>query len=858
MEDGLSDSDSRTFVVGRKRDLQDICQYREAPAMGSQSSDEEASRLGTQKRRKANHKESGLSLPGDAMKADAPRAQLAKGQVTSREDGEVLETPESASSPKSAPTNATNMNEEGAEIISSLTEAKLIASAPTSKPDLSTMYEHPSLVQGNTQAIGWNRGVQPGLRTSFGNKKQMANFVDRKVSIISNSHTPSHSMIHDNGGEINKSESDHIESDKPQQDDGRAGQLPNPQGGTSLQENTSKVESVLLHEKVWPLPEQHRDLMKLVYKGQTHYPTKSRDWESYKLKGTNEEAEMTLMLNDEGLPYKVTDFSYNIWILQFLKMNLVRLHMIRKMKPGQLQLAFKSYISSWYRHVEKKKHKQRLYKAATSAKAWTVEQAIAIYNANIPGAINHRKASLPNAVQDLGMTKSVHDHQQRNGSSSSTQNDNHRSVPANDAVKSANSEVSRNIPSKNAGSTSRATDVTRPSPVIISSVSTSSKSSDEDIDMGSVSSTSRASASAFDARYDSVVEMTLQRKYFPGDSMGSSIHRCLACGDSGHWHNDCAALNCSVCGEQGRHSDFTCPKNQPCSKCSQRGHTSSHCPEKLRATRTDMGACTICSDKNHLDLDCHFVWRSFAPRPEDIRTVGSIPIHCYTCGATGHYGPECGLHSGRLLTGGYTWSRLNIAKYVDISSQARAVSAGVDYAPKKPPSKDFSIKGKGKASDPFTIEDSDGEEDFIRRKPNTATGQRGHIHFAQPFQNQPNHYDERPHPDYNQGYRPENLKYHVAVDRSNYDMDHNYHGESRPSKAEYPAFARSENLASTETQMRYSDKAPRKKTRGKGGPHVGPPKVKKQKQAPPAVNKKPRKTKKIKKREAEAKQARNG
>jgi protein AIR1/2 len=859
MADGLSDSDSRTFAVGRKRELQDISQYPEASATGFQSSDEEASRLGNHKRQKGSDKESDLSVRGDVLIGDLLQTPLAAGQATPPEYSEVLKSPESASSCK-GPTKSTNKDEQEALKNSTLGVDNIGISEDASKLHLLRTYEDPPLAQGNPQAVGWNRGVQPGLRTSFGKKKQIFKVMDQQVPTISDASTLSRSAKHDNGGEMDKSASDDIESDKPQKGDSRATKTHEAKFLRTLNFNTTKVEAVLLREKVWPLPHRYLALNQLVDDGNTLYPTKNTNFSQlYEFKGTTEGAAISLMLNEEGLPYKVTDFSFDIWILQFLKMNMEKLQNIRSMSFGHIRSQFQAYFRTWYKHL--KDFKMRSREASKSADDMALERALAIVTANRPGTVNHRKASLQKGIESPVMTQSFHKDQQRMQSSSNRQNVPHSSRKTDEVAESRKPRVLNNTPStepalntNNSSSITRVAAVTGPSPVnpvpVTDEKSSSSKSSDEDIDMGNVSLRSRASTSAHDTEIDSVVEMAMQRKYFPGDSMVNSIHRCLACGDSGHWHNECAALDCSVCGEKGRHSNFTCPKNQPCGKCSQRGHASSYCPEKLRATKADMGACTICSDRNHLDLECHFLWRSFAPRLEDIRTVASIPVHCYTCGATGHYGPECGLHSGRLLTGGYTWSKLNIEKYVDVCSQARAVSAGIDYEPKKSLSKDFSIKGKGRASDPFTIDDSDGDEGFIRPRVNPATVQRGHIHVTPASQNLPRNYDERPYPRRNQGYQNDNMQYNVALNRGNYDMDYNYQGERHRSNAEYPAFARSENLAPPETRKRNSDEAPYKSKQIKGGPDAGAPKAKKHKKAMPAFNKPPPKSKKARKREA--------
>ena len=225
------------------------------------------------------------------------------------------------------------------------------------------------------------------------------------------------------------------------------------------------------------------------------------------------------------------------------------------------------------------------------------------------------------------------------------------------------------------------------------------------------------------------LELVLQQKYFPTASTEPIIRRCLACSDTRHRTLDCPALACNICGTAGSHSTFTCPKSKRCRKCRQRGHQAEKCPEKLLPAKSEVLACDICNSDDHLEESCHFIWRSFAPKPEEIRTVRDIAVHCYTCGGSGHYGPECGLRkNGRILSGGITWSKSNLQKYIDLSSRDRAISSGVDYSIPNRPRKEFSIKGK--ANDPITFDDSDDEVvSFVRPKINQPA-KHGHIHFG--------------------------------------------------------------------------------------------------------------------------------
>lgn len=225
------------------------------------------------------------------------------------------------------------------------------------------------------------------------------------------------------------------------------------------------------------------------------------------------------------------------------------------------------------------------------------------------------------------------------------------------------------------------------------------------------------------------IEIALQQKYFPAVDGKIAGPRCLACADTDHNTLNCPALSCTLCGVSSNHSKFTCPRNQRCGKCRQKGHSAKECPEKLLASNTERGQCDICTSPDHSEADCHYIWRSFLPKPEEIRTVSGISIYCYACGSKGHYGPDCGLRKGIILSGGITWSNSNLQKYLDQNSRDRAISSGIDYSIPNRHAKTFSFKGI--ANDPIVLDDSDDEVPFIRPKVDSATVQRhtGQIRF---------------------------------------------------------------------------------------------------------------------------------
>ncbi|SZF02285.1 unnamed protein product [Blumeria hordei] len=165
-----------------------------------------------------------------------------------------------------------------------------------------------------------------------------------------------------------------------------------------------------------------------------------------------------------------------------------------------------------------------------------------------------------------------------------------------------------------------------------------------------------------------------------------------------------------------------------CERCRERGHKVSECPEKLSLPAFEI-VCDLCGGTGHIETDCHYIWRTFQPRPKDIFKVQSIKASCYCCGASGHYGSECGLNRHLTLSGAVTWSLANLNTYVDSNSQKRALSFDVDPSP--PAKRGFNIKGK--ALNPYiSDDDSDNGRSFIRPKIKVLERglERGNIRFV--------------------------------------------------------------------------------------------------------------------------------
>lgn len=219
-------------------------------------------------------------------------------------------------------------------------------------------------------------------------------------------------------------------------------------------------------------------------------------------------------------------------------------------------------------------------------------------------------------------------------------------------------------------------------------------------------------------------ELMLLQRYFPSNT--NAVERCLTCGRKGHHFASCQSMTCTVCRTTGLHSSSMCPELKRCGKCRERGHPTAECVEKLSLPKSEL-ACDICGASEHIELACHLVWRSYDPSLEEICKVRDIPVNCYSCGGGDHFGPECGLHRGVIFSGGHTWSKDNLLKYIDHSSTARALSAGKDYTvPSRPGNKHMGMTGN--SDYPIALDDESEEEGFIRPKVQSSNANPGKIH----------------------------------------------------------------------------------------------------------------------------------
>ena len=445
----------------------------------------------------------------------------------------------------------------------------------------------------------------------------------------------------------------------------------------------------------------------------------------------------------EGKPIHIDQFSFNVFAPAFLAAHRGKRDVLVQ---KSLVSAFQLYVTSFYGHVLQFRFADRLRSTATAPDALTLEQATRLADMGTPAVLNMPNTSLP--TYSIGQVtspvpvppKAVTRPESANIGSVKPKSPTHGDANA------YLSDRGAMIPPRTKTTLFEDANIEQSMPD-----RTHPATNEDDITMVDMESTKPAALTGAGEVSPELMEsmnfevneaeLLLQQKYFPS-RIASTIPHCLSCGILGHRSSSCPALSCTSCSTFGRHSTTMCPLNVRCGKCRERGHSKENCPEKLSRSKSEAIACDLCGSKDHLEIACQCIWQSYQPKREDIHTVRDIPVHCYMCGESGHYGPECGLHRGCILSGGNTWSRRNLEKYIEPASQDRALSAGIDYSIPPRSKKKFSIKGK--ANDPIEIDDdSDGGESFIRAKIPPAA-KSGHIRFERPNQQA---LPRRPHED---------------------------------------------------------------------------------------------------------------
>ncbi|KAG9233900.1 hypothetical protein BJ875DRAFT_441795 [Amylocarpus encephaloides] len=870
MGEDMEDGDSRTSQVGRKRELRDVAQFREPSAVDASSDEEpfEPSRKHLkQDKRTYVLDETSVSVPAET-------AALTVYPTTS-EDGIATGVSNTESSQKIAPSPepqvdsivhepspripkqevsivGTNLQESTSGSTATVVLPTSDAPSPATgslpsaaRQDIQSPSEASNLASDETASaskeegsvaslLGWNQGVQPGLRTSFGKKKSRTRTKLEKGSKSSQSQL-GHSFSADalvntkdnsaaglnSSSSISQPVTSQIIAEKtaPSQNDDSTNK--------SIEVMSNEAELQLNSTRTWPLPDGD-EVAKTIQNGKTFYPSypPPENWKGLYLTGGY--FRDPPILDDRGLPYKFQDFSFNIFAPAFLMSNLNRTD---NWETGDLRHAFRQYIAFWYGHLP----------------------AIGLSLTSLGNTCQAPQAFTLKWASKKAMAL------QKQKTASKTVNNKIKAVPPREKQENPLPSDHLRAVSQTKGSKSDNFDhdmhITRTDGSI-------EDDSDNYNEMACTSASDVDGNQGANEDFDPAEDPEFQQKYFPGGSSGT---RCLSCGGKGHSTTGCSVLDCGNCGAKGTHSSFTCPLKQRCNKCFKRGHQALKCTEKLAATNVEAGNCEICNSGYHLEKDCHFIWRSFTPKEDEVQTVSHIPIHCYTCGGTGHFGPECGLYKRKLLSGGYTWSMENLRKYVDPRSQNRAVSAGVDYSIGESRPRQFSIKGKGKENDPFTMDDSDGEDDFIRPKINKAPTLHGNIQFPATARHQLSvPYENREYHQFQRQYPEDNISYNIASQREN--PTGRYHGNMiaprsvhdapKQMSGEYPAQQKPErpsrkgrktrgnsNATAAPLQPPESRKGSKRKSTRGSPPCVSGAATQKHPQAPPNAKKKAKKVK---------------
>ncbi|KAH6655898.1 hypothetical protein BKA67DRAFT_251620 [Truncatella angustata] len=220
-------------------------------------------------------------------------------------------------------------------------------------------------------------------------------------------------------------------------------------------------------------------------------------------------------------------------------------------------------------------------------------------------------------------------------------------------------------------------------------------------------------------------EIEHRKLYFPGSE---NYHRfCIHCVSSKHNSSSCPQPICQSCGSRD-HTRYGCHATERCGKCFQLGHTTATCQEKLALAKGEREPCAYCR-LAHTEEQCAAIWKSFNHAEVKVKKVKAIPSFCYICGQDGHYGPECGLNSGRTEMDSdlSIWSSAIRDMYVDPSSADAAIAwAGLNAAPSQP-GQDFHIRGQAKKqSHVFYVSSDDSDDGFIH-EPVRRAPSRGNI-----------------------------------------------------------------------------------------------------------------------------------
>lgn len=581
-----------------------------------------------------------------------------------------------------------------------------LTSSPLPKESIDTLTSEAKVGSPAT----WNQGVQSGLRTSFKSKKPPPS---QSTPLKQPEQIPNSTLEKSQGRSeqkpMTKKQFNKLGEDK---------QL-------ALMESYTQDVSTLIDLHGWPVPEEfQQSCLKFIGEGLTFYPTpvrKDQPVGRYSFGGGD--VQLQELYSEEGKPITSKDITYSDILLSLMQNNEF---FGRALPDKRARAAVKSYLSYFYNHIPQK------------------EQFISSLVAEAPSPIE----VLKNAKKGPQILARATNHYDENASPAIT---NDGSVKDGAPMKQKNASTSKSI-TKSSGEES-----TQVAPVLVTNAidptrdhTIPTEAGPVQMDHGSSDSVARsemevsseggvAADADDDHEFEAAREMGLRPsispddhaailKYFPSTD-GAILRKCLICGSSGHDRSVCSDNACSSCGSKGDHLTPACPRTTICGKCREVGHQTSQCPEKLRAVRDDV-KCNTCQSTSHLEDQCHVIWRSFLPDPNEIKKVRNILAFCYFCGRPGHFGPECGLYRGKPASGGKSWSTSNMEKFLDgPNSYDDTLSlGGNDYSIPNRGKKGFTIKGK--ANDPINLDDSDDDEGFIQPKVNTAP-RNGHIQFSQ-------------------------------------------------------------------------------------------------------------------------------
>ncbi|ESZ94467.1 hypothetical protein SBOR_5185 [Sclerotinia borealis F-4128] len=580
------------------------------------------------------------------------------------------------------------------------------------------------------QPVAWNQGVQNGLRTSFQRKQpsssQNSSFKQPEQGANNNGQGflgPQSAKVDLNTVEKFGGASNHKSISSKNQ-------FKKLKGDKQLAVMTAYTHDVstLIDLHGWPLPQElQQSCMKYIEEGLTFYPTpnpKDQPMGKYSWRGSD--VHLREMHDMEGRPIMIEHITYPDVVRALVADNKDLQHILTEKRA---KAAFKAYLTHFYNHVPKRE----IFASSLMEKTLSLEEILKNSEPNAAPARASGKSAPPTLARAV-------DHYDSNVLPSIGNN---RLVEYEAPIEHNNASAS-NSTTEFIGQKS-----TKLVPTLVTNVIDPTR--DHRIltgadKVGSEMDIPSNGGSGGKVDYDQDFEASRETgsspeltpgdraailKYFPATD-GIVLRRCLVCGSSGHERAECPHNACSSCGSKGDHLTPACPQTIVCGKCRGVGHQISHCPEKLRAAKEDI-KCITCQSPSHHENQCHFIWRSFLPGPDEIKRVRDISVYCYFCGRSGHFGPECGIHHGTPASGGLSWSKYNLEKYLDGPTSYDAMSAGGKaYSIPSRAKKGFSIKGK--ANDPIELDDSDDDndddDDFIHPKVNMGP-RNGQISFSQ-------------------------------------------------------------------------------------------------------------------------------